>query len=506
MPGISVTTGVRVGPTGADTAPASTLFVVGTAERGPVNKPRLVLGMSQFESIYGEFTSGTTLWDNLKTYFEEGGTRAYVQRIAGGTLAKADVDIMDGAGTPAIWATLTAANEGTWANTAGGKEGLKAVVAVASGAVTVSVYYKNVEIWSAGPFVDETLIDGTTKYAKQAFVEAVNSAPALAELVVASVGPSTAAPVADTYELTGGTDTPASVTASTYVTGLSKFDYDLGAGAVACPGQSGSTIWNGLRDHAKNNRRIALCSSAEGADRSTAIGDADGYWGTTAATRTDGSYMAFYWPYVKVPDGYGSTRNQSPECFVAAARARAHQQTGAWRAGAGEISIARYVTGLYSDVTRADADVVEANRMNALRVINGAVRVYGARSVSADETNWRFITYRDTLNYITAQAEKALEPLVFRPIDGRGNLFGSVESILTAMMEPIRIGGGVYEGFDKNTGRPVDRGYSVDVSAANNPAAQLAQGTVSALVGVRVSPVADKYTITITKSTLTANV
>lgn len=515
MPGISVTTGVRVGPTGVDTAPASTLFIAGTAERGPINEARLVLGMSQFESIYGEFTSGTTLWDNVKTFFEEGGTRCYVARTAGGSspaLAKADVDIVDA--SAGICVTLTAKNEGVWANTGGGKEGLKAIVTVASSAVTLSVYYKNVLVWTGGPFVNETLIDGSTKYAKQSIVEAVNSAPALSELLTAATGASNLVPAANTYSLTGGVDNTSTATAANYVSALALFDYDLGSGAVAIPGQASATIWAGLRDHAIANRRIALCASAQSADSTTALGDADGYWGTTAATRTEGSYMAWFWPWVEVPDGYGSVRAQSPEAYAAAARARAHSQTGAWRIGAGEISTAKYVTGLYAvdssgnrvTVTKTLADTMDAGRVNSLRVINGAVRVYGARSVSADDTNWRFITYRDTLNYITMQAEKALEPLVFSPIDGRGNLFGRVEATLTGLMEPIRINGGVYEGVNQDTGQIVDRGYSVDVSSANNPVAQLAEGVVSAVIGVRVSPVADQYSITITKSTLTANV
>lgn len=515
MPGISVTTGVRVGPTGVDTAPASTLFIAGTAERGPLNEARLVLGMSQFESIYGEFTSGTTLWDNVKTFFEEGGTRCYVARTAGGNspaLAKADVDIVDA--SAGICVTLTAANEGDWANTGGGAEGLKAIVTVATGAVTLAIYYKNALVWTGGPFVNETLIDGSIKYAKQSLVEAVNSAGALTDLVTAAVGASILAPAAATYSFTGGVDNTSTATAANFVTALDLFDYDLGAGAVAIPGQASTTIWDGLRDHAVANRRIALCASAQSADTATAIGDADAYWGTTAATRTNGSYMAWFWPWVEVPDGYGSVRAQSPEAYAAAARARAHSQTGAWRVGAGEISTAKYVTGLYAvsstgariTVTKTIADSMDASRVNSLRIINGAVRVYGARSVSSDETNWRFITYRDTLNYITMQAEKALEPLVFSPIDGRGTLFGRVEATLTGLMEPIRIKGGVYEGVDQNTGQVVDRGYSIDVSASNNPAGQLAQGIVSAIVGVRVSPVADQYSITITKSTLTANV
>jgi hypothetical protein len=510
MPGISVSTGVRVGPSGVDTAPSSTLFIAGTADKGPIDKARLVLSMPQFESIYGKYTSATSLWDSVKTFFEEGGTRCYVARTAGpqGTgatlLKKATITVPDA--SVGVTLTLTAKSEGTWANASVSKLGLSAVVTVLSGAVSIEISYAGAVVFSAGPFVNETLSDGSTKYAKQSMVEAINAAPALAELLSAATGSSLLAPTAGTYYLAAGYDATATAAATNVVTALGLFDYDYGDGAVAAPGFSGATMWDGLRDHAIANRRIALCASAIGTDKATAIDNADAYWGATAADREKASYMAWYWPSVKVPDGYGSTRDQSPEAYVAAARAKAHKTTGPWRAGAGEISTARYVSGLYNEVTRADALSLDLNRINALRVIGGAVRVYGARSLSADETNWRFITYRETLNYITARAEAALEPLVFRPIDGRGNLFATTAATLTALMEPIRIGGGVYEGVNQTTGRIVDPGYSIDVSSANNPVSQLANGQVTAAVGVRVSPVADQYKLTITKSTLTATV
>jgi hypothetical protein len=504
MPGVNVTTGVRVGPTGVDAAPASTFFIVGTAERGPVGEAKTVTSLSQFEAIYGGFSSSFTLNDNVRTYFEEGGTRAVVARVVGATAATATATVVDA--SAGILLTLNAASPGVWANSAASplKDGLK-VITVASGATgfTLSITYKGETIFSGGPFLNEVSVDGSTKYAKQFAAEAINASANLKHFVVATVGASNLNATAETTLFASGTE-GSSVVAADYVTGLTLFDYDFGPGAVAVPGQAGSTIWDALRDHAVANRRIALCATTSARTSSEAIGDADDYWGGTSATRTQGSYMAFYWPWVTVPDGFGGSRDQSPEAFAAAARARAHLQGGPWRPGAGEVSTSRYVTGLKVPVTKATGDTLDASRVNALRVIGNTVRVYGARSVSSDEINWRFITYRDTLNFITGRAEAALEPLVFRPIDGRGNLFGEIEAILTGIMEPIRADGGVYEGIDPVTGNQLDSGYSVNADSANNPTANLANGVVTAVIGARVSPVADEINITITKSALNA--
>jgi len=514
MPGINVSTGVRVGPTGANVAPASTLFIVGTAERGPLDEARLVLGVNQFEAIYGTYSSSFSLHDQVKTFFEEGGTRCYVARVAsttansGSAPVKASVVIQDAEASPGTVMTLTAANGGIWANSAVSpeKHGLEAFITLTASTFSVEITYQEETIFTGGPYQDEVLAGGSTKYAKQFAVEEINANAALAEFVSATVGSSVELPddqSGDAWLFTSGASgSPAD---ADRVDALDLFDYDFGPGAVAIPGSSTSTIYNALRDHAKNNRRIALCAFAVGASSATAIAAADDYYGTTIATKTDGSYMAFYWPSVKVPDGYGGTRDISPEGYVAAARSRAHRAEGAWQPGAGNVSAARYVTGIYEQVNKTLGDSLDDARINALRVINGSVQVYGARSVSADETNWRFITYRDTLNYITGQCEIALEPLVFRPIDGRGNLFGQIEAILTSIMDPIRAAGGVYEGYDVN-GQQVDPGYSVDASSVNNPTASLANGVVAAEIGARVSPVADQINISITKSALNATV
>lgn len=499
MPGINVTTGVRVGPEGANVTSGSTLFVVGTAERGPVNRARSIVSVGQFESIYGGYSSSFTLYDSVRTFFEEGGTRCYISRVLAGTPVSATIGLVNA--TPASVITLTAANPGVWGNE------LEATCATVSGALSITITYRGSTIFTGGPYKQETLSDGTIKYPAEFAVEAINGSSALSEFLVATlVTANKDDPIEDdTYALTAGADGTA-VAATDVATGLALFDYDFGPGAVAAPGWSTATIWNALRDHSVANRRIALCASIVTANSAAAIADATGYWGDTEAARTEGSYMAFYWPWVKVPDGFGGTRAQSPEAFAAAARCRALQANGPWRAGAGVISSARYVKDLYTPVVRTVAETLDAARVNCLRVVGGSVQVYGARSVSLDENNWRFITYRDTINYIVGQAEAALEPLVFRPIDGRGNLFGQVEAILTGVVDPIRSAGGLYEGFDPNTGAPVDQGYSIEVSSANNPVGNLANGVVTATVGVRVSPVAEQINVTISKSSLTATV
>jgi hypothetical protein len=156
-------------------------------------------------------------------------------------------------------------------------------------------------------------------------------------------------------------------------------------------------------------------------------------------------------------------------------------------------------------MSKAVGDELDNARINAIRLINGRARIYGARSASNDESNWRFITARDSINHIVYECEKRLEDYVFSTIDGRGALFNDISASLIGILEPIRKNGGVYEAFDVS-GTRIDPGYTVKVNNSNNPASTLATGQVSADIAVRVSAVGDKITVNITKSNMTAGV
>jgi hypothetical protein len=169
------------------------------------------------------------------------------------------------------------------------------------------------------------------------------------------------------------------------------------------------------------------------------------------------------------------------------------------------ISAAKYVNGVAVAINKTVGDTLDAGRVNAIRIIQGSVRVYGARSASSNEDNWRYVTFRDVLNNIVVEGERRLEDLVLTTIDGRRSIFGKAEARLVALLEPMRRAGGLYEAYDSN-GNMVDPGYSVKVTDANNPVSQLATGLVKINVGVRVSSVGDQIQVTVTKSNLTSSV
>ena len=284
----------------------------------------------------------------------------------------------------------------------------------------------------------------------------------------------------------------------------------MGPGAVAVPGlgnsatvdadSAASTVHKQLLAHCAENNRIALLSLANG----TSVAGAQSAAGTTSAY-ANAEYGALFFPWVKMVNDAGTTEEISPEGYVAAKRAAAHNGTGPWRAYAGVDSAATFVTGTALALSKTDSDNLDEDRVNGIRIISGKARIYGARSLSSDEDNYRFITAREMLNYVVYRAQTTLEDLVFSPIDGRQSLFSKVRARLVATLEPIRVAGGLYEAFD-GTGRRIDYGYSVQVDEAINPLSQLAGGLVRAKVGIRVSSVGDQIQVDVVKSNLTSSV
>jgi phage tail sheath protein FI len=483
MPGIIVTTAVRTGPTNTQTAATATMFVVGVTERGPDGTSHLVTSISDFQDIFGGYVSDGWTYQTVETFFEEGGARAYVSRVVDESAVEADLDLLDEYPSGSVSVNLLASGTGTWAN---------------DGNLTATVTNP-----SLTTFKVTVALDGTTVWSSQThssvanFVEEVNNDPAAALYLTASAGVSTSIPAAQAAQIfENGTNGSALVDADVE-TAIATFTSNLGPGAICAPGFTSLAVREALLDHAAENNRIAIMAFGKDDSVNEVLADITDY-----SDNPNAQFGAFFYPWVKIPNG-NLTSVVPPEGYVCGKRAKVQNLYGSWSPYAGERTQADFVTGVYSSLSKSEADLLDAGFINPVRVINGTVRVYGARSASEDTANYRFIIAREVLNQITYEAEQALEALLFLPIDGRKSTFSRVQATLTAIMDRIRIGGGLYEAFSAD-GKQIDPGYTVQVNDANNPLTQLATGVIKAKVGARVSSIGDKIEVEITKSNLTA--
>jgi hypothetical protein len=482
MPGVAVTVGAVSGPSAPTLAPASTYFVAGLADRGPTDAPTLVTSFAQFQTLFGGRVTYSPLWNDVKMFFEEGGTRAYVVRVVGpaATIGTLTGGLEDGQATPETTLDVSARSAGAWSS--------QITVQVLAGA-TAATFRLQVRV--GGVLVHDW---GNLRSPQ----EAVSRASASPYVVVTDAGSAGVAPQnnpvpTSALALSAGTDDRASVTATHYLAGLALFNRELGDGAVALPG-IGTSVHAGLIAHADANNRIALLSAARNADKATLIG---------IAAALDAKRAGLFASWVRVPDEYGGTQAVSPEGYVAGARARAHA-TGPWRAAAGEISRARYVVAPDTVFTTADAEDLDDAKVNIIRAVAGSTRIYGWKSLAADRENWEFLTGADVVNRVVTEIYEQVEPFVFGVIDSRGHLLAQLEGVLEGIVKPMADAGGLYARVDPSDPTTLlDPGYRVRVSAIND-VNTAARNTVLAEVGIRVSATAADVLLTVTKAAVTA--
>jgi hypothetical protein len=487
MPGVQITTAVRTGPAVTGTAPDSTFFVVGRTERGTDSSAKLVTSLDEYVTYFGGYVADQYTYSSVRTFFEEGGANCYVSRASATAAIAAFRDCTISAGATGV--KLSAVGKGTWGNSIG------VDIAVASGLMTVTLTYNAVQFFSAS---------GLTNIA--ALKSAIdNDLVAPNYVSVAYLSSSTGSEVLAAVNGSLATGTDGTIALTDYTAALADFTEELGGGCVAIPGVATGTIgtdqdvYNAIRTHAMQFNRIGLCSFASGASDSAVRSNSTTYG---ASDTTGHEYLAFFYPWVTIPSGTGVTLTIPPEAYVAAVRSQTQNSTGSWKAYAGVASNARFVTGIATAISKTTGDLLDAARVNALRVISNDIRIYGARSHSTVTAQWRFITAREVINYVVNQANMALEPLVFSTIDGRKTIYADVTAALQSVLEPVRIAGGLYEGFNA-AGKRLDYGYTIKVDDALNPASQLETGLIKAQVGIRVSTIGDKITVNIVKSNLT---
>jgi len=484
MAGIVLTTAVRTGPVTTTTAPTSTLFIAGVTEKGPEGDAKLITSVADYNAIYGGYTSAGYVHESVQMFFEEGGSRAYVSRVIPSDAVSASCTVADASAGTVV--TLIASGEGTWPH---------------SGALTVGVIQPTagstfrLRIYSDGDLVYTTPICTT----KTELVDEINNSTVAALYVTAVAGASSLIPQVTVSNLnfTGGSN-GTTVTDADVETALEAFIPTLGPGAVAAPGFYTQTVYEALIDHAKANNRIALL----GFDKDDTVNDVLSV--TSNYEDRDGAEgAAWFYPWVKIPRG-NLTISVPCEGYVAAKRAAVHNKLGSWHAYAGLKSEARFVSGVQTTISSTQADALDLVYINPIRIINGSVRIYGARSASTDTLNFRYINSREVLNDNIDKAQVGLEALVFSVIDGRRSLFGEVAAVLINVLDPISKAGGLFELYNSD-GKLLDPGYVIQVNDAINPISQLATGVVKAKVGARVSSIGDTIEVEITKSNLTSS-
>lgn len=490
--GVLVTTSTRSAPATTQRSAASTYFAVGQAERGITTKAIEITSLADYERLLGGRVTYGALYDDIRTFFEEGGARAFVSRVVGPAATLATKNLPDGAGTPINTVRLDALSAGAW----GASISYEVQAGTISGTRKLVIYYSG-----AGSPGTETYDNLATPAAfasaltKSAFVRGT-------DLGSATAAPNNLPVIAGVTSLTGGSDDRASITTTHYTTALGNFLQSYGAGAVSIPGQTSASVGAALTAHAAANRRLALTAVANSSSSSQAMAAM-----TTLRALTSGTeHVGLFWPNIVVPDGTGGTRTITPEGYVAACRSRAIEQEGPARAPAGEIAQARFVSGTEQDVSQTLAGTLTDGGVSPIRIIANRVRLYGWRSASSDEANYHLLTARDVLNYVAVAIEADFESLTWRTIDSSRRLFSDMTNRAKGILEPLRADGQLFEQVDPASGQQVDPGYRIDTGPAVNTVLTAQANIAKAAISVRPPGSAEQLLVDIAKVALSGSV
>lgn len=94
----------------------STGAFIGKAEMGLMNKAVLITGVQEFETKYGGYLNGFFLSNAVHQFFNNGGKKCYIIRVAGAGAQAAAIVIKDRRGAPGKTITIAANSEGSWGN------------------------------------------------------------------------------------------------------------------------------------------------------------------------------------------------------------------------------------------------------------------------------------------------------------------------------------------------------------------------------------------------------
>jgi phage tail sheath protein FI len=176
---------------------------------------------------------------------------------------------------------------------------------------------------------------------------------------------------------------------------------------IAAPGQISPAVQDALLTHCETRKdRFAILDSPE-----TITGGID-----RLPKPRDSKYGAYYFPWIQVYDPDKGNVYVPPSGHIAGVYSRTDSERGVHKAPANEMI--RGALGLKYQVSKGEQDLLNPKGINAIRHMNGAVRIWGARTLSSDPS-WRYINVRRLFIMVESSIERATQWVVFEPNDHR---------------------------------------------------------------------------------------
>jgi phage tail sheath protein FI len=410
QPGVyieEVPSGVR---TITGVATSITLFL-GWAPRGPTDRPLRLTSFPDYDRAYGGLDSRSLLGYTVRQFYDNGGSDAYVLRIAAGDAKTGTCKIGD--------LTIEASSPGAWSHNF-------SVTLTKRPAPDDDRFRLDVIQPSANNAIVETFANLSMTATDSRFAPAVvNGRSAFMDNLAAASAttPGNATVVLDstTPGKDGAVIGPADSAFRTALTAL----FDPGGAAdridlfniICVPGLIDATTIATMQQRAQERRAFLIVDCDENDTVSTVVTALTGKTGASAPN------SALYFPWVRAPDPLqeGALRAFPPCGFVAGTYARTDATRGVWKAPAGSEASLTGAAGL--DITMSDAENGQLNphAVNCLRTLPvfGSV-VWGARTLHGDNdrgSEWKYVPVRRMALFLEESLYRGTQWVVFEPND-----------------------------------------------------------------------------------------
>lgn len=470
-PGVEVTV-VDAAPPRSAPVSIDTWFVVGLTESGP-DTPTLLRSFGEYQRKYGGRTGYQTSYDAMETFFREGGSRAYFQRVFGPAPTKGFITLTDVTPAPTLKVESRSAGAGS--------TGIKVAVVVSGTDYTIVLTNTAGDVLEESPLLAD----------KQA---AIDWSSTSGYVTITSAGPSALDPkVLAATAMSAGTDDSANATDATWEAALAKLSIELGPGQVSAPARTTSAIQRALLQHAYDMNRVALLDTVYAAtpSKSALIAQADGLRDDPNAR-----YGALFAPWAQVPGVVAGTLRTVPYSAVQAALMARLRQPNVPAAGVN--GQARYAIGVVGSFNDDDREELNEGGVDIARAMLGGVRTYGYRTLADPITlrHWLGLNNVRLVMEIKAKAYAIAEDFTFSQIDGGGIIFAAFGGQLTGMLVPYHQSGQLY-------GATASEAFLVDTGNAVNTPETIANGEIRAVIYLKTSPFAELVKVEIVKQQIT---
>jgi phage tail sheath protein FI len=467
QPGVyieEVPSGVR---TITGVATSITLFV-GWSPRGPVDSALRLTSFSDYERTYGGLDSRSLLGYAVRHFYDNGGSDAYVLRIADAATVKTAAcnigDLHIPASSPGAWAKdysvrLTQRTDDATRFT------IDVIQPGANNAVVET--FANLSMTSTDPRFAPAVINGHS-----GFIDKLTAASATT--------PANATVTLDSG-VVGNDGTVVGPADAGFRTALTTA-FDVGGIAdridlfniICVPGLTDAATIAVMQGRARQRRAFLIVDCGDTETVGTVVGSLAGKTGTDALN------SAFFFPWVKAPDPLqqGALRSFPPSGFVAGIFARTDAARGVWKAPAGTEASLTGATGLAITMSDAENGQLNPHAVNCLRTlpVYGTL-VWGARTLDGDNargSEWKYVPVRRMALFLEESLFRGTQWVVFEPNDEP--LWAQIRLNVGAFMQGL-FRQGAFQGSTPK------QAYFVKCDSETTTQADINLGVVNILVG-----------------------